>query len=82
MPSGLGKKVNFAVLCPEGYRSKALEMGAALVDPSVIMASITAQKAGFDKLLATQDFMSDLKKNARYLGPKKLMPNIKDGTLL
>lgn len=32
--------------------------------------------------MATNDFLPDLKKYAKYLGPKKLMPNIKDNTLL
>lgn len=36
----------------------------------------------FDKIIATNEFMKELRPLARILGPKGLMPNVKSGTLV
>ena len=36
----------------------------------------------FDKIICTQEFLPSLKRFARILGPKGLMPNVKSGTLV
>jgi large subunit ribosomal protein L1 len=46
------------------------------------MTDIGNGKIDFDKIICTQDHISGLKKFARILGPKGLMPNAKSGTLV
>jgi large subunit ribosomal protein L1 len=36
----------------------------------------------FDKIICTQEYLPNLKRYARILGPKGLMPNTKSGTLV
>jgi large subunit ribosomal protein L1 len=53
----------------------------AIVDDE-ILAQIEAGKLNFDILLTTPQYMPKLAKLARILGPKGLMPNPKNGTIV
>ena len=46
------------------------------------MADIAKGEVPFDKIICTPEFIGQLKKFARILGPKGLMPNAKSGTLV
>ena len=58
---------------------KALRIG--IVDDE-LLAKVSQGKIDFDVLLTTPAFMPKLAKLARILGPKGLMPNPKNGTIV
>lgn len=82
MPSGTGKSVVLAALCPPQYMEKAKLAGADIVDSNKIIAQIKAGKVSFDKLFTTPQLLPQLKPYAKFLGPKGLMPNAKVGSLI
>ena len=47
-----------------------------------MLADIQNGIINFDKIICTQEFLPNLKRYARILGPKGLMPNTKSGTLV
>lgn len=60
-----------------GGKEKKIEVAT-----DATIAKLEAGKVDFDILLATADFMPKLVKFARILGPKGMMPNPKNGTLI
>lgn len=60
--------------------STGKEVRVAIVDDN-LLASIKKGKIDFDVLIAYPSFMPNLVKFAKFLGPKGLMPNPKNGTL-
>ena len=77
--------VKFAVLCPPDSRTAkaARDAGAILVGEDEIFAAVKAGNINFDRLIAHPNSMPRLQKEglARILGPKGLMPNVKNGTI-
>ena len=63
-------------------QEKVMEAGADIFGSSDLIKQILDGKIEFDKLIATQEQMNQLKSLARVLGPKGLMPNVKSGTLV
>jgi large subunit ribosomal protein L1 len=63
-------------------QDKVMEAGADIFGSSDLIKQILDGKIEFDKLIATQEQMNQLKSLARVLGPKGLMPNVKSGTLV
>jgi large subunit ribosomal protein L1 len=63
-------------------QDKVMEAGADIFGSSDLIKQIIDGKIEFDKLIATQEQMNQLKSLARVLGPKGLMPNVKSGTLV
>jgi len=53
----------------------------AIADDELVMAKIKSGKIDFDVLLASPKMMPKLIPYARFLGPKGLMPNPKEGTV-
>ena len=58
------------------------DAGADVLCDDNTMKEIAEGDINFDKLICTKEYLTDLKKFARILGPKGLMPNIKSGTLV
>ena len=56
--------------------------GADFIGTDKTIAAIGDGNIEFDKIIATPEFMPQLKALARILGPKGLMPNLKSGTLV
>lgn len=71
LPHGTGKQVR-VVIANQSEDPKAVEELVKKVESGVI---------DFDVLLATPDSMPKLAKIARFLGPRGLMPNPKNGTV-
>jgi len=80
LPHGLGKEVRVAVYTRSAVED-AKSAGADIVGSDELSADIKADKINFDVLIATQDAMPDIGKLGQKLGPKKLMPNPKVGTV-
>lgn len=72
-PHGTGKTVKVAIANP----SKS--SGQAKLDE--LITKIGSGNIDFDVLLATPDAMQKLARVAKYLGPRGLMPNPKNGTI-
>ncbi|MCL5438609.1 MAG: 50S ribosomal protein L1 [Patescibacteria group bacterium] len=77
LPHGSGKKTRVAIATDELI--KQIEKG--LPASADAQASGRRGKIDFDILLAKPDMMPKLAKVARFLGPKGLMPNPKNGTI-
>jgi large subunit ribosomal protein L1 len=82
LPSGTGKTVKVCVFADQEMQDKVMEAGADIFGTSDILKQMAEGKLEFDKLIATQEQMNQLKPLARVLGPKGLMPNVKSGTLV
>ena len=80
LPHGLGKEVRVAVFTRSAVED-AQKAGADIVGSDDLAADIKADKIEFDVLIATPDAMADVGKLGQKLGPNKLMPNPKVGTV-
>jgi len=82
LPAGTGKVVRVVVVCKADKAKLALEAGADFAGADDIISQIQGGWFEFDLLIATQDMMPALAKLGKILGPKKLMPNPKAGTVV
>ena len=79
LPHGSGKKVR--VLAFTADPQAALDAGAAEAGLDDLIAKVQGGYFDFDVAVATPDAMKEVRKIARVLGPKGLMPNPKAGTV-
>ena len=82
LPAGTGTEVKICVFAGQEYHDEAKTNGADLIGNDKVLADISEGICNFDKIIATPEQMMILKKYARILGPKGLMPNVKSGTLV
>ncbi|KNB46662.1 ribosomal protein L1 [Blastocystis sp. subtype 4] len=81
LPHGTGKHPRICVLAEGKYASDAQEAGADRVGLDEIINEIKGGKIDFDILLTAPRFVPRLAPVARILGPKKLMPSTRNGTV-
>ena len=82
LPNGSGKKVKVAVFAGGDAAEAAKAAGADFVGMADLIEKV--QKEGwcdFDVAIATVEAMKEVRKCARVLGPRGLMPNPKTGTV-
>jgi len=79
LPHGSGKSVK--VLAFTSDPDAAIAAGATYAGLEDVMEKIQGGWLDFDVAVATPDAMKDVRKIARTLGPKGLMPNPKAGTV-
>ncbi len=79
LPHGSGKTVRVIVFTerPE----EALELGAEAAGLDDLIDKVTGGWTDFDVAIATSSAMKSVRKVARVLGPRGLMPNPKSGTV-
>jgi large subunit ribosomal protein L1 len=81
LPGGTGQDVRVAVFAAGEKASEARDAGADIVGADDLVEKVQNGFLDFDIAIATPDLMGQVGKVARILGPRKLMPNPKTGTV-
>ncbi len=82
LPAGSGKKVKVLVFAGGDHADEARAAGADFVGLDDLVEKITKEGwCDFDVAIATVEAMKSVRKCARVLGPRGLMPNPKTGTV-
>ena len=81
LPNGTGKNVRVLVFAQGDAAKAAQEAGAEFVGFEDLIKKVQEGFVDFDTAIATPDAMAEVRKVARVLGPRGLMPNPKTGTV-
>ncbi|MBC8205798.1 MAG: 50S ribosomal protein L1 [Kiritimatiellales bacterium] len=81
LPHGTGKDVRVIVFATGDAAEAARGAGAMEVGFEDLLAKVQGGWMDFDVVVATPDAMKEVRKVARVLGPRGLMPNPKTGTV-
>lgn len=81
LPHGSGKQVRVAVFTKGEKVSEARDAGADLIGLEEIIEQVQRGNIEFDVAVATPDVMKEVSKVAKVLGPRRMMPNPKSGTV-
>jgi large subunit ribosomal protein L1 len=81
LPNGTGRTVRVAVFAQGLAAEAAIAAGAEFVGFEDLIKKVQEGFTDFDSAIATPDAMTEVRKIARVLGPRGLMPNPKTGTV-
>lgn len=81
LPAGSGKKVVVVVFAGGEHADQAKAAGADFVGLDDLIEKVMGGWTDFDVAIATTEAMKSVRKCARVLGPRGLMPNPKTGTV-
>ncbi|KAF4659296.1 mitochondrial 54S ribosomal protein mrpl1 [Perkinsus olseni] len=82
LPYGLQTEIRVLALCPDYMASEMLEAGADYAGLSEPLNKIERGWLPFDKVIALPQVIPQVVKLAKILGPKRLMPNARNGTVV
>lgn len=81
LPHGTGKTIRVIVFATGDAAKAATDAGADEVGMDDLIKKVQDGFLDFDSAIATPDAMKEVRKIARVLGPRGLMPNPKTGTV-
>ena len=81
LPNGTGKKIRVIVFAAGTHADEAKAAGADEVGYEELIEKVKNGWTDFDVAISTTDAMKEVRKVARVLGPRGLMPNPKTGTV-
>jgi len=81
LPHGSGKNIRVIVFAAGSHADEAKAAGANEVGYEDLIEKVKNGWTDFDVAIATTDAMKEVRKIARVLGPRGLMPNPKTGTV-
>ena len=81
LPAGSGKNVKVVVFAGGEHADQARAAGADFVGLDDMIEKVMGGWTDFDVAIATTEAMKSVRKCARVLGPRGLMPNPKTGTV-
>jgi len=82
LPHGTGQTKRIAVFTTPAHQAEAEKAGAEVIGGEELVAKVKETgKCDFDLALSTPDFMKNLASIAKVLGPKGLMPTLKNNTI-
>ncbi len=81
LPNGTGKKIRVIVFAAGTQADEARAAGADEVGYEELIEKVKNGWTDFDVAIATTEAMKEVRKIARVLGPRGLMPNPKTGTV-
>ena len=81
LPHGTGKTVRVVVIAAGEKVTEAEEAGADFAGGEDLVQKIQKGWLDFDAVIATPDMMKHVGKLGKILGPRKMMPNPKTGTV-
>lgn len=82
LPHGLQSDIRVLAFCPDDEVEEMLKAGADVAGITEPLRRINQGWLGFDRCLATPSIMPQVMKVAKVLGPRRMMPNPKSGTVV
>ncbi|CAE7788438.1 DRC4 [Symbiodinium sp. CCMP2592] len=82
LPHGLSRDIRVLAFCPDDQVEEMLAAGADFAGITEPIRRINQGWLGFDRCLATPSIMPQVLKVAKILGPRKLIPNPKSGSVV